>query len=165
MLTFIKALHIIGLTAWSAGLVMIPVLLARHGPRARRRGFERLRRLTRFSFTVVVSPAAVTSIGTGMILIFMTNVAVDWMAPKLALVAGMAVLHAELGGHIMRLSNPDDEMRPRKSGYRIGVAGVLITGVLMLALAKPTVPNDVFPNWLLTPGAHQLLSSARSTPT
>lgn len=140
MIAFLKAVHIAALAIWCAGLILLPVLLHLHGRNARfktQAGFTEFRWLTHYSYTCVISPAAVVAVAVGTVLIFWLEVLDAWMAAKLLAVTGMVLLHAWFGYLIVQAGE-------RRSGYAIPPVGLslivlvpLIALVLWLVLAKP----------------------------
>lgn len=136
-MVWLKAIHISALIVWCAGLLSLPGLLARHKHARSDHAFRRLRGMTRFSYIVIASPAAVIAIASGMGLIAFTDISGGWFPLKLSAVAMMAVFHVYCG-HLRRVLN---EAPDALSGrfYRIlpVVPLLLIPYVLWLVLAKP----------------------------
>ena len=140
MIALLKAVHIAALAIWCAGLILLPVLMHLHGRHARFRtqaGFTEFRWLTHYSYTRVISPAAVLAVAVGTVLIFWLEVLDAWMAAKLLAVMGMVMLHAWFGHLIVQAGE-------RRSAYDIPPVGLslialvpLIGLVLWLVLAKP----------------------------
>ncbi len=156
MIAALKAAHIAALTIWCAGLVLLPILMHLQGRGAAMLGqseFSRFRWLTHYSYTRVISPAAVVAVTAGTVLIFALGVLDVWMMTKLVAVTGMVALHAWLG----HLINQAGEQRRQ---YRMPPVGLALLGivplilvVLWLVLAKPDMEAllALFPEFLQQP--------------
>ncbi|MGY6553320.1 MAG: CopD family protein [Wenzhouxiangella sp.] len=133
-----KLLHIAAIVIWSAGLLYLPGLFAKH---ARAAGsaddFYRLRRQTRLVYVGLMSPAAVISVVTGTILVFLAASVGGWMVLKLAGVALMGLVHSYFG-RLMGLLYHDPDLRaPLAHLLLIIPAGLVIGVVITLVSWKP----------------------------
>ncbi len=138
-MVWLKALHIAALTIWCAGLFYLPGLLMLH-PRTRDRdSFHRLRIMTRYSFIILISPAAVIAIISGTALVYVRGAHGDWLAAKLVAVALMVFFHLYCGNQLAALRRRNDpKHRPAWSYLSLVIVpSVLIPIVLWLVLAKP----------------------------
>lgn len=146
MIALLKALHIIGLSIWMAGLLTLPIVMQIYGRRAEiqtQPGFDEFRWLTHYSYTRVVTPAAIVAISTGTALIFAHHVLTVWMLAKLLAVSGLVLMHAWLGHVIV-------EAGEGRGNYEIPPVSValiptlaLMIAVLWLVLAKPDLAGLV----------------------
>lgn len=139
MIAWVKGLHIACLVIWCAGLICLPLLLARHDPAMTSAQFDRLRMMTRFTYAVIASPAAILAILFGSALIPMRGVTADWLAIKLLVVAGMVLFHVHCGALLSRLGHETGRRAYSISIVRTLVPILLIAMVLWLVLAKPNV--------------------------
>ena len=153
MIAALKFIHIAGLTVWCAGLIALPVLLQGYGAPRHQPEFMRFRLLTHVGYAAVATPAAIVAVSAGTALIFAQQVYHPWLLAKLALVAGMVLVHAWLG-HLIQMSGE------RRSPVRLHVPllGLLLVvplmaGVLWLVLAKPDLARieRLMPAILLQP--------------
>lgn len=156
MIALLKAVHIGALALWCAGLILLPVLMHVHGRRAEMRtqaGFSEFRWLTHYSYTCVVSPAAVVAVTAGTALIFAAQVFDVWMMVKLVAVAGMVVVHALLGHMIVKVGEGHGQFRLPRVGLALLAIVPLIGTVLWLVLAKPDSQDLIalLPEMLLEP--------------
>ena len=87
IITLLKAIHIMALLLWTAGLLSLPLMLARHEEGEHQFRYARIRKFTHYSYTRLVTPAAVIAIAAGTPLIFLRGMFVPWLFAKLALVA------------------------------------------------------------------------------
>lgn len=162
ILTAIKALHLAALILWSAGLVALPLVLGKHDADEEQADYARLRRITHYGYTRIVTPAAVVAIAAGTALIFVRGVFVPWMFAKLVAVGLLVTLHALIGHTVVLMSERRGEYVPPTPVPLIGAMIATMTVVLLLVLAKPVLP-DLAPAWLKTPHHRQLPLEA--TPT
>jgi protoporphyrinogen IX oxidase len=140
MIAALKAAHIAALAVWCAGLILLPILMHLHGrgPMVRTQaGFETFRRLSHFSYTRVVTPAAVIAVAAGTVLIVMLDLVDGWLLAKLVAVAGMVLVHAWLGHLIAETGEGAGSYRmpPPLIALVLGVPLMMV--VLWLVLAKP----------------------------
>ena len=155
ILSIVKALHIAALILWCAGLIALPLVLAKHSRDEAQTTYARLRLLTHDSYTMIVTPAAVVAIAAGTALIYLRGVFEPWMFAKLVAVGLLVCLHAFVGHVVLLMSERRGEYAP-PSAVPLVVASILtMTVVLLLVLAKPVVP-DIAPAWLKTPQNRQL---------
>ena len=140
-MVWLMGLHVVLLIVWSAGLFYIPALCSIEFAKVDRITARHTRIMTRFVFVAIASPAAVLTIVTGGVLVYMTDASGDWLAAKLTFVALMAVFHGYCG-HMLTLLGHEgkDKKRIRSlSVWLLGVPVLLISTVLWLVLAKPVL--------------------------
>ncbi|OWK28312.1 CopD family protein [Sphingomonas mucosissima] len=154
-ITILKALHIIALLLWMAGLLSLPLMLARHEEGEHQFRYARIRKFTHYSYTRLVTPAAVIAIAAGTPLIFLRGMFVPWLFAKLALVALLVALHAYVGHVVLKMGEEAGE-QPAPPAWPIMIAlGVLILGILSLVLMKPPLDAQHLPELLHQPiGRH-----------
>jgi protoporphyrinogen IX oxidase len=172
---WLKALHIAALALWGGGLVALPGLMAREHRAAAGDvgGLDAVwrHRVSRYTYDVIVSPAAVVAIGSGTALIFATRPLEGWLFLKLAAVGGLVATHMAVGRFIDQFEAPERPPAGPMATALLMAVILFICLVLWLVLQKPAIPESLFPGWLLEgPGAMpwplaQCLSSAALTPT
>lgn len=168
MMTALKAVHLSALILWCAGLLALPLLLARHDPQHAQAAYTRLRLLTDASFRLVMTPAAVVAIAAGTALVFVREVYAPWMLAKLAVVGLLVCLHAWEGVAVTRMGETAGQRPPPGAVLPVGLALSLIVAVLVLVLAKPPLPAEALPDWLTEPRYRGLPGGgvpASATPT
>ena len=156
MIAALKFLHIAALSIWCAGLVGLPLLLARHHPEDDQAGFARRRMVTHRAYVGVVTPAAVIAISLGTALVFLRDVFVPWMFAKLALVGLLVLAHAWIGHITLKVGERQGDYRPPPAAPLLIMSGAAMLVVLVLVLGKPWVGDELVPSWLLTPHGQPL---------
>ena len=139
MYLWIKALHIVAVIAWMAGMLYLPRLFVYHAGVAR--GSEQSetfktmeQRLLRF----IMTPAMIATWLLGIYLVLQGQyLAATWFHTKLALVLAMSVLHG-LFSHWARDFVHDRNRRSPKF-YRIAneIPTLLLIVIVILATVKP----------------------------
>jgi putative membrane protein len=147
-----KALHMAAIAIWTAGLLVLPGLYLRRADVPSGPPLHRLQRMTRFLYVAILSPAAFVAVGSGIALIFLTQVFEPWLGLKLALVGGLVALHVMTGLVILKIFE-DGRSYPRWRFLAVTtLTGALSLAVLTVVLAKPDLP-DLASAALFKPGA------------
>ncbi|TDR89607.1 CopD family protein [Enterovirga rhinocerotis] len=156
MIAALKFTHIAGLSLWCAGLLMLPILLARADNPIRAGEGARMRVFAHFAYNFCVSPAAVIATFAGGALLFARWVFEPWMFVKLALIGLLVILHTYLGHCVARLSE-EGYARPAIPPAILLLAGLAVmTAILFAVLFKPPLDAGLMPDWLRTPLGRQL---------
>lgn len=136
-MAWLKALHIVTLSIWCAGLFYLPALFAAHPGTPAGPPFRRLRVMTRVTFVAVASPAAVLAIVSGSALVYAAGAEGTWMALKLGAVSLMVFFHLYCG-RVLALLGRQPARRPAAAHLALLLApSLLIPTVLWLVLGKP----------------------------
>jgi protoporphyrinogen IX oxidase len=135
-LAWVKGIHITTLVIWCAGLLYLPGLFAIHCEPREIRPFHRLRAMSRFSYIVITSPAAIIAVISGSVLIWLSEIRGGWLPVKLTVVAMMVGYHT-LCGHLLSQLREPCRYAPAHMLALIVVPALLIPMVLWLVLAKP----------------------------
>jgi putative membrane protein len=139
MYLWIKALHIISVIAWMAGMLYLPRLFVYHAaaepgsPQS-----ETFKIMERRLLRAIMTPAMIASWLFGVILVFRGGwLAAGWFHVKLVLVLAMTVMHGLLS-HWTRDFAFDRNQRSQKF-YRIAneIPTVLLIAIVILATVKP----------------------------
>ncbi len=138
---WIKAVHIIGVIAWMAGLLYLPRLFIYHAAAepgsAQSETFKVMeRRLLR----AIMNPAMVLSLVTGGLLIANLGGGAwtsGWLHAKLACVLGLFAMHGLMGR--WRRDFAADRNARSQTFYRVAneVPTVLMIGIVVFAVVKP----------------------------
>ncbi len=136
---WIKALHIIAVIAWMAGMLYLPRLFVYHcdAPAGSPQS-EMLKVMERKLLRIIVNPAMIAVWVLGLTLAYETGAyAQGWLQLKFALVLVMSGLHGVYAATVKRFAR-DANTRPQRF-YRIinEVPMVLIIAIVILAVVKP----------------------------
>ena len=136
---WIKALHIIAVIAWMAGMLYLPRLFVYHcdAPAGSPQS-EMLKVMERKLLRVIVNPSMIAVWVLGLTLAYATGAyAQGWLQLKFALVVAMSGLHGFFAATVKRFAR-DANTRPQRF-YRIinEVPMVLIIAIVILAVVKP----------------------------
>ena len=153
---YLKALHVLLLLLWCAGLFALPLMLARHDSAIEQSEYSRIRLLTHYTYTSVVTPAAVLAIATGTALIFLREVFVTWMFAKLVFVAMLVTVHAWIGHVLVEVAEKKGAHKTPDPRLPLGLLILAILGILTLVLAKPELTEIPVPLWLSEPRGYEL---------
>ena len=137
-----KALHVISVIAWMAGLLYLPRLFVYHAERAKP-GSEldaAFKVMEHKLLKLITNPASIATWIFGLMLVFTPGL-IDWsdgwVHVKAALVIGMTAYHHVL----MRWTRLFAEDRNTRSGrfYRIWneVPAVLMIGIVIMVIVRP----------------------------
>jgi len=154
MIVWLKIIHISAVSLWIAGLVSLPGLYVQRAHVADKDALYRLQGMVRFSYVVLISPAAFLAVASGTGLIFAREVFMTWMSAKLALVGALVLAHTFAGLVIIRLFDEGQVYPVWRFLLGTGVVLTLSAGVLFLVLAKPDFEfSDFLPAGMSEPGA------------
>jgi protoporphyrinogen IX oxidase len=133
-----KLIHIAAIVVWSAGMLYLPGLYARHPAVAgEKHEFERLRHQTRLVYVGLMSPFAVIAVVSGTVLVFLAASLGGWMILKLVAVAAMVLLHTYLGRLMGMLYESPDFRPPWAHRLLLLPIALVILAVITLVSWKP----------------------------
>jgi putative membrane protein len=136
---WVKALHLIFMVFWMAGLFMLPRFLVYHQEAAQgsdedRLWAERERRL----ISIIMDPSMVLVWAFGLALAFNLGAfAMWWFRLKLLCVIGLSVYHMWMGGYAKRLALGERRLSGRTLRLLNEVPGVAAIVVIVLVVVKP----------------------------
>lgn len=138
MYLWAKALHIIAVISWMAGLLYLPRLFVYHcqvGPGAQSGVFKTMeRRLSRY----IMAPAMIVTWLTGFTLIVLGDWrGAHWLHAKLTLVVVLTAIHFYFGFTVRAFAR--DENRRSARFFRIlnEVPTLLMIAIVILVVVKP----------------------------
>lgn len=155
-LPHLKALHVAMLCIWCAGLLALPLMLARHERAVTQEDYARIRKATHYGYAFAITPAAVLAIVSGTLLIFVREVFVLWLFAKLVLVALLVAGHAWVGHTLVHVAETEGVHQPPEPLVPTALLILLMLGILTLVLAKPDLGAIPMPDWLEAPREVQL---------
>lgn len=139
MMLWIKALHVIAIISWMAGLLYLPRLFVYHSQVSvgtdQSQTFKIMeRRLYRF----IMTPAMIVAWITGLLLVWLGGYLGDgWFHAKLTLVIALTLSHAHLGSLAMGFAI--DKNTKSQKYFRIinELPTLLMIGIVILVIVKP----------------------------
>lgn len=139
MYEWAKALHVIAVISWMAGMLYLPRLFVYHcdapvgSPQS-----ETFKIMERRLLKAIINPAMIATWVLGLYLAIAGHwFSAGWFHGKLALVIALSGAHGFLAGCVRRFGN-DENQRSQKF-YRIfnEVPTVLMIGIVILVIVKP----------------------------
>src|SRR5436305_2111339 len=139
MYEWIKALHVIAVIAWMAGMLYLPRLFVYHceAPAGSAQS-ETFKLMERRLLKAIINPAMVVTWLAGLYLAFAGNLfSAHWLHAKLLLVIAMSAMHGFLARTVKDFA-ADRNLRP-PIFYRIinEIPTVLMVGIVILVVVKP----------------------------
>lgn len=139
---WVKALHIIAVIAWMAGMLYLPRLYVYHaGLAVGSEASELFKTMERRLLRAIINPAMIAAWVFGIWLIVITKAGAPgmgyWMHAKIGLLIGMQIVHAMLSRHRKQFAR---DVRPKSAIYfRVlnEVPTVFLIGIVLLVVLKP----------------------------
>ena len=136
---WIKALHVIAVMAWMAGMLYLPRLYVYHaGVAPGSEASEMLKVMERRLMRAIINPAMAASFVLGILLLIQID-AWDqgWVWAKIVLVLGLGALHGELSR--WRRAFAEDRNTRGARFYRVinEVPTLIMIAVVILVIVKP----------------------------
>jgi putative membrane protein len=139
MILWVKALHVIAVIAWMAGMLYLPRLFVYHADAPKGSDLsETLKLMERRLLKAIVNPSMILVLATGIILAILTGYwQAPWLQAKFVLVLGLVGLHGYLA-RCVRTFAADANQRAAKF-YRVlnEVPTTLMILIVILAVVKP----------------------------
>jgi len=134
---WVKALHIIFMVTWFAGLFYLPRLFVYHAMAEDTVSRERFKVMERKLFLGIMTPGAALTVVFGTWLWVGWNFSGKWLMAKLVLVLALLVYHAWCG--LLLLEFREDRNRHSHVWYRWfnEVPAVLLVVIVFLVVLKP----------------------------
>ena len=136
---WLKALHIVFMVTWFAGLFYLPRLFVYHVSATDSVGRERFQIMERRLFAIMTLGALLT-IGFGLAMLWRTPeyLVLAWLRMKLVLVALLVIYHAWCYRLMKELATASGRS-PRWYRWFNEVPGILLIAIVVLAVLKPVV--------------------------
>ena len=139
MVLWLKALHIIAVIAWMAGMLYLPRLFVYHADAPKGSALsETFKVMERRLLKAIINPSMILVFVTGITLAFLTGYwQAGWLQAKFILVLGLGGLHGYFA-RCVRAFAADANLRPA-GFYRVlnEVPTVLMAVIVILAVVKP----------------------------
>jgi putative membrane protein len=139
MVLWVKALHIVSVIAWMAGMLYLPRLFVYHAEAAKgSETSEIFKVMERRLLKAIVNPSMILVFLTGFTLVYLTEDWRDgWWQAKFILVLGLAGLHGYFARCVRSFAEDRNE-RPARF-YRVlnEAPTILMIFIVVLAVVKP----------------------------
>ncbi len=139
MILWLKALHIVSVIAWMAGMLYLPRLFVYHAEAPKGSdASETFKVMERRLLKAIINPSMVLVFVTGLALAYLTGYwQAGWLQAKFILVLGLAGLHGFFA-RCVRAFAEDANERPARF-YRIlnEAPTILMILIVVLAVVKP----------------------------
>lgn len=138
-LLWLKALHILAVIAWMAGMLYLPRLFVYHAeapiPSAMSDTFKIMeRRLLK----AIINPSMIVVFITGLLLAYLTGYwRAPWLQMKFILALGLAALHGYFARHVKSFALDENHRPPRFFRVLNEVPTVLLILIVILVVVKP----------------------------
>ncbi len=135
---WIRALHIISVMAWMAGMLYLPRLFVYHASAAPGSELsETLKVMERRLLRAIINPAMMAAFLFGGLMLVVQDWSQGWLQAKLVLVIAMSALHGFLAR--WRKDFAGDRNRRPPHFYRVAneIPTVLLIAIVILAVVKP----------------------------
>ena len=139
MVLWVKALHIISVIAWMAGMLYLPRLFVYHAEAARgSEASETFKVMERRLLTAIVNPSMILVFLTGFTLVYLTGDWRDgWWQAKFILVVGLAGLHGYFARCVRSFAEDRNERPARFYRFLNEAPTILMVFIVVLAVVKP----------------------------
>lgn len=139
MYEWIKALHVVAVIAWMAGLLYLPRLFVYHTQAAAGSNTsETFKVMERRLLKAIMNPAMIVTWLAGLWIVWQGGwYMAGWFHAKLLLVIVMSAVHGMLAGHVRAFAE-DRNTKPQRY-FRIlnEVPTVLMIAIVILVIVKP----------------------------
>ncbi len=135
---WVKALHIIAVISWMAGMLYLPRLFVYHAQAdVGSELSETLKVMERRLLRAIMNPAMLVSVIAGGFLLHYQDFSDVWLHVKLASVVGMIVIHMMMGKWRKDFEADKNTRSHRFYRYANEVPTVLMIIIVVMAVAKP----------------------------
>ena len=136
---WLKALHIIAVISWMAGLLYLPRLFVYHADVPMNSPQSATFKVMEYRlFRFIMTPAMSVTWITGPVLLMQMGYHRDgWAMAKVALVVALSGVHGAMGGWLRDFANDRNERPARFFRYMNEVPTVLMVLIVILVVVKP----------------------------
>ncbi len=139
-LLWLKALHLIAVVAWFAGLFYMFRLFVYHAENAAKPEVtDVLKTMAWRLYRVITTPALIASFvfGLGMVALQPGYLSLGWFQAKLGLVLGLAGYHGYVGRVRRRFAADDVYLTSRQCRIRNEIPTLFLIAIVLLAVLRP----------------------------
>ena len=139
MVLWVKALHIVSVIAWMAGMLYLPRLFVYHAEAVKgSETSETFKVMERRLLKAIVNPSMILVFLTGFALVYLTGDWRDgWWQAKFLLVLGLAGLHGYFAGCVRSFAEDRNERPARFYRFLNEAPTILMIFIVVLAVVKP----------------------------
>ena len=139
MVLWVKALHIISVIAWMAGMLYLPRLFVYHAEAAKgSEASETFKVMERRLLKGIVNPSMILVFLTGFTLVYLTGDWRDgWWQAKFILVVGLTGLHGYFARCVRSFAEDRNERPARFYRFLNEAPTILMIFIVVLAVVKP----------------------------
>lgn len=138
LLLWLKALHIVFVVTWFAGLFYLPRLFVYHAAAEDAAGIARLQTMERRLFSIMTIGAALAALfGLAMVAYAPQYLALHWLQAKLTLVMLLIAYHLWCYRLMVALRTGGNPHSQRWYRWFNEVPGLLLIAIVVLAVVKP----------------------------
>jgi putative membrane protein len=139
MVLWVKALHVISVIAWMAGMLYLPRLFVYHAEAAKgSETSETFKVMERRLLKAIVNPSMILVFLTGFTLVYLTGDWQDgWWQAKFVLVLVLTGLHGYFARCVRSFADDRNERSARFYRFLNEAPTILMIFIVVLAVAKP----------------------------
>lgn len=136
---WLKALHIIAMVAWFAGIFYLPRLFVYHADTHDAISLQRFKVMERRLYFGIMWPAMLLTLGFGVSLLVVVPdyLRMGWLHAKLSLVGLLVVYHLYCGRCLANFSRDKNEYSAKFYRFFNEIPTILLIGMVILAVVKP----------------------------
>lgn len=136
---WVKAVHVIAVISWMAGMLYLPRLFVYHADAERGSAqSETFKVMERRLYRAIINPAMIVTWAAGLWLAWKGFAfSGGWLHAKIALVLLMSGVHGYLGGAVRRFAEDRNEKPARHWRIVNEVPTVLMIAIVILVIVKP----------------------------
>jgi putative membrane protein len=136
---WIKALHILAVISWMAGMLYLPRLFVYHaGVERGSQASETFKVMERRLLKTIINPAMIVTWLSGLYIAYAFGYFREpWLHAKLALVLLLSAFHGYLVGRVRAFAEDRNDKSQRFYRFINEVPTVLMIGVIILVVVKP----------------------------
>lgn len=136
---WVKALHVIAMVTWFAGLFYLPRLFVYHADATDRAGIERFKIMERRLYALTnIGMTATIVFGLWVLSYEPALLATHWLELKLALVAVLIAYHVWCGRLVVACRNERNTHNARWYRFFNEAPSVLLLAIVVLVIVRPS---------------------------
>tara|TARA_Y200000002_G_scaffold361883_2_gene348403 strand:+ start:5193 stop:5618 length:426 start_codon:yes stop_codon:yes gene_type:complete len=136
---WVKALHIISMVVWFAGVFYLPRLFVYHAQTNDHVGQERFKVMERKLFWVIMTPGAIATVITGLTLVYLHPMwlKAGWMHAKLLLVGCLIIYHISCGMFLKAFADNQNRYSSVFFRWYNELPTIVLIGAVIAVVVKP----------------------------